>query len=193
MSAPLPDRGLRAVRRVREARERDSRIGLQQALAATRHREAEAALARTRLAEEPAFEAGSADEFRAYSLLVHALAEAVGEKEEEVRRSTSVAEEARRRWGTDRQAVRTVELLLERRAEERRRERARREAAELDELAGQGWLRDHLAATAALPAVPPALPASATAALPAVPPALPASRSVVSASRPGIARKPGPR
>jgi flagellar export protein FliJ len=79
----------------------------------------------------------------------------VGEKEEEVRRSTSVAEEARRRWGTDRQAVRTVELLLERRAEERRRERARRETAALDELAGQGWLRNRLAAVT--PADPPAV------------------------------------
>jgi flagellar FliJ protein len=178
MSAPLPDRGLRAVRRVREARERDSRIGLQQALAATRHREAEAELARDRLASRPPFEAGSAEEFRVYSSLVRALAESVGEKEEAVRRSAAVADEARRRWGLDRQAVRTVELLLERRAEERRQERARREAAELDELAGQGWLRNRLAAATAseqhagagsapgpvherpgVPAAPPVVPA----------------------------------
>jgi flagellar FliJ protein len=149
MTTPATDRGLTAVRRVRQARERDSRAGLQHALAATRHREAEAVLARARLEAEPAFEAGSADEFRVYSLLVRALAESVGEKEEEVRRSTSVAEEARRRWAMDRQALRTVELLLERRVDERRRERARREAAELDELAAQGWLRGHIRAVPA--------------------------------------------
>jgi flagellar export protein FliJ len=137
----LDDRGLRAVRRVREARERDSRIGLQQALAETRLRETEAAAARARLADAPVFGHGTAAEFVGHTLLVHALAESVVRKDEEVRRSTVVAEEARRRWGLDRQAVRTAELLLERRAEERRRERARREAADLDELATQGWLR----------------------------------------------------
>ena len=139
------DRGLTAVRRVREARERDSRVGLQQALAATREREAEAEASRVRLEAAPSFGTGTAAEYRAYSLLVRALAESVVEKEEAVRRSTTVAEEARRRWGMDRQAVRTVELLLERRADERRAERARREAVDLDELASQGWLRNRVA------------------------------------------------
>ena len=139
------DRGLTAVRRVREARERDSRIGLQQALAATRQREAEAEASRARLETAPSFGSGTAEEYRAYTLLVRALAESVVEKEEAVRRSKAVAEEARRRWGLDRQAVRTVELLLERRADERRADRARRESADLDELAAQGWLRNRLA------------------------------------------------
>ncbi len=139
------DRGLVAVRRVREARERDSRIGLQQALAATRRRETEAATARTRLEDAPRFDAGSAEEFRCYQQLVRALAETLVAKQEEVRRSAAVSAEARRRWGLDRQAVRTVELLLEHRAEERRQERARREAADLDELAAQGWLRNRVA------------------------------------------------
>jgi len=124
MSA-LHDRGLVAVRRVREARER----------------EAEAAALRGRLASAPAFDTGTTDEFLGHTVLVRALAELVAEKEEAVRRSATVAEEARRRWGLDRQAVRTVELLLERRAEERRQVRARREAADLDELATQAWLR----------------------------------------------------
>ena len=139
------DRGLVAVRRVREVRERDSRIGLQEALAATRRREADAAAARVRLETAPGFDAGSADEFRSYHVLVRALAESVAEKEEEVRRSATVSAEARRRWGLDRQSLRTVEMLLERRADERRRQRARREAADLDELATQGWLRNRLA------------------------------------------------
>lgn len=148
MTATAAERGLAAVRRVREARERDSRIGLQQALAATRRHEAEATASRERLAAVPGFGDGTAEEFRGYTLLVRALAESVAETQEAVRRSTTVAEEARRRWGLDRQAVRTVELLLERRAEERRRELARREGADLDELATQGWLRHRLAAAA---------------------------------------------
>lgn len=135
------DRGLRAVRRVREARERDSRLGLQHALAATRRRESEAQAVRARLLAAPGFDSGTAEEFRAHALLVGTLAGSVSEKEEEVRRSAVVAEEARRRWALDRQAVRTVELLLERRAEQRRQEGVRREAAELDELAARGWQR----------------------------------------------------
>lgn len=141
MSVHMTDRGLRAVRRVREARERDSRIGLQQALSAARRREGEAEALRARLHAEPEFVSGSAGEYLAHTVLVRGLAEAVAAKDEEVRRSSSVAEEARRRWALDRQAVRTVELLLDRRAEERRREHARRDAAGLDELAAQGWLR----------------------------------------------------
>ena len=142
-AALASNRALVAVRRVREARERDSLIGLQQALTATRRREAEADASRARLATTPAFGTGTAQEFRAHAARLQALAEAVSATQEQVRRSTSVAEEARRRWGLDRQAVRTVELLLDRRAEERRAEEARREAADLDELAAQGWLRLH--------------------------------------------------
>jgi flagellar FliJ protein len=138
------DRGLTAVRRVREARERDSRIGLQQALANVRRRAEEVEVSLAGLHAAPGFDRGTAEEYRTYTFLVRALAESVVEKEEELRRSTSVAEEARRRWGMDRQAVRTVELLLERRAEERRHELARREAAELDELASQGWVRNRV-------------------------------------------------
>ena len=142
-AARASNRALVAVRRVRDARERDSLIGLQQALTATRERAAEAEASRARLAEAPVFGTGTAEEFRAYAVRLQALAEAVTAKEEQVRRSTSVAEEARRRWGMDRQAVRTVEVLLDRRAEEHRAEQNRREAADLDELAGQGWLRLH--------------------------------------------------
>lgn len=145
MTAHPADRGLRAVRRVREARERDSRIGLQQALSTARRRESEAEVLRARLADAPAFGWGTAGEYLAHTQLVRGLAEAVAAKDEEVRRSTLVAGEARRRWALDRQAVRTVELLLERRAQERRQESARREAAGLDDLAAQGWLRRRVA------------------------------------------------
>ena len=143
MSAVGHDPGLHAVRRVRSARERDSRVGLQQALEATRAREAAAEHSRERLEAAPGFAAGSAEEYRAYTRLVRALAEDVTSTQEQARTSRTVAEEARRRWGMDRQALQVVESLLERRAEERRQDRARREAADLDELAAQGWLRTH--------------------------------------------------
>lgn len=146
MTATNADRALTAVRRLREARERDSRIGLQQALAANRLREEEAESSRARLESAPSFHSGTAEEYRVYTLLVRALADDVAEKQEQARRSGTVADEARRRWGLDRQAVRTVELLIERRTEERRAELARREAAELDELAAQGWLRSRVPA-----------------------------------------------
>lgn len=144
MSAAAQDRGLKVVRRVREARERDSRIGLVQALAVTRQRETDAVAARDRLESTLPFEVGTAAEFRTYNQLVQALADAVTVKEELLRTSRTVAEEANRRWGLDRQSVRTVELLLERRVEERRAVLARREAADLDELASQAWQRNHL-------------------------------------------------
>jgi flagellar FliJ protein len=136
------DPGLHAVRRVRSARERDSRLGLQQALEATRAREAAAAHSRERLEAAPGFTAGTAEEYRTYTRLVRALAEGDTTTQEQARTSRTVAEEARRRWGMDRQALQVVESLLARRAEERRHDRARCEAAELDELAAQGWLRN---------------------------------------------------
>ena len=147
MSAAKHDRGLRAVRRVREARERDSRIGLQQALAAARQREVDAEHARERLATAPGFGTGSAQAFQAHTLFVSGLADAVRQKDELLITSRTVAEESKRRWARDRQAVRTVELLLERRAEERRQDRLRREAADLDELASQAWLRQNQTVT----------------------------------------------
>ena len=146
MTGLAADRGLTAVLRVREARERDSRTGLQKALEVVRRREAEAEAARSRLDAAPEFGQGTVEEYHAHHSLLQALAEAVAEKQEEVRRSISVGKEARRRWLVDRQALRTVELLLERRVTERRQEGARREAARLDELAAQGWQRDRTAA-----------------------------------------------
>ncbi len=140
MSTP-GERGLVAVRRVRSARERDSRIGLQQALAVTRQRDAEAERSHERLDAAPAFGAGTADQYRMHRVLVTALAEEHARKHELARSSHTVADEAKRRWAQDRQAVRVVELLLERRAAERLQERARHDARDLDELAGQAWLR----------------------------------------------------
>ena len=141
MSGHQQDRGLTAVRRVRSARETDSRIGLQQALAALRERDAEAARAADRLAQAPRFGAGSTTEFAAYLMHAGALAQDRVRTDQAATSARTVADEATRRWQQDRTAVRAVELLLERRDAERAAELARREAAELDDLAAQGWLR----------------------------------------------------
>jgi flagellar export protein FliJ len=135
------DRGLSAVRRVRSARENDSRIGLQHALAAARTKQEQADRLRDRLATTPAFAAGTVQDFLTHAQRLTGLAEAGSRAEQSAAASVRVADEAARRWQHDRTEVRVVDLLLERRAAERAAERARREAAELDDLAATGWLR----------------------------------------------------
>ena len=149
MSAHEQDRGLDAVRRVRTARETDSRIGLQQALSTLCEREAEAARAQEKLIDAPAFATGSTGDFAAHVLHLGNLARDTRSSAEVASDSRTVADEATRRWQADTSAVRVVEMLLERRAAERSAERARREAKELDDLAAQGWLRRRAEAEAA--------------------------------------------
>ena len=135
------DRGLAAVRRVRVARENDSRVGLQQALGERRTTADAAARAQERLAAAPAFAAGGAVEFHVHRQVLTALATDRRATEDAAAVSDRIADEARRHWVADRTAVRVADLLLGRRAEARAEERARREAADLDDLAATGWLR----------------------------------------------------
>lgn len=135
------DRGLNAVRRVRSARESDSRVGLQGALSESRARAAAAAAARAQLASARAFAVGTASDFQVHRQHLTALASGRQQAEGVATRSANVAEEARLRWLRDRTAVRTVDFLLDRRSDERAAERAHREAAELDDLSASRWLR----------------------------------------------------
>lgn len=135
------DRALCAVARVREVREQDSRIGLQRALAAEEDDTATVRDARHRLTGRPGFTHGASAAFLAERGLLAAMALLIDEHQRQSDASRGVAEEARRRWQQDRTRLRAVETLLARRAEERSTERARREAADRDDLAGQGWLR----------------------------------------------------
>ncbi|HVK29178.1 MAG TPA: flagellar FliJ family protein [Nocardioides sp.] len=135
------DRGLAAVARVREVRETDSRIGLQQVLA-------EQAALTGRLAGltgvlasagvEPVCSPGTLLAQRTALANVGLL---VGETRSTLTTTEVVADEARVRWGADRARLAAVELLLERRAAGRRTEAARREAREADDLAAQRWAR----------------------------------------------------
>lgn len=135
------DTGLNAVRRVRSARESDSRIGLQHALAETRRKDDEATRLTAALEAAPGFTVGTVLDFHAHTARLAGLAVAGSRAQDAAATSGRVADEAGRRWRHDRTEVRVVDLLLERRAAERAAERQRREAAELDDLAAVGWLR----------------------------------------------------
>lgn len=141
MTGPQADRALNAVRRVREAREQDSRYGLARALAERSRREELAAQAADRLAQGTPFGAGAVGDFLTEVGRGAWLAEDLAAARRSADQAATVAAEAGHRWQRDRAATRVVELLLERHAEQRRADRARAEAREVDDIAGRGWLR----------------------------------------------------
>ncbi|HET7355635.1 MAG TPA: hypothetical protein VFJ09_03060 [Nocardioidaceae bacterium] len=141
MTGARADRALNAVRRVREARERDSRYGLARALAERSRREGIAAQAAERLRTSAAVRDGHVADFLSQVGRGAWLAEDLAAARRSADQAATVAAEAGHRWQRDRAATRVVELLLERHAEHRRAEQARAEAREIDDIAGQGWLR----------------------------------------------------
>lgn len=130
------DRGLHAVARVRDVRERDSRLGLLQALAAVRTREAELAAREQALTEASARPFGSVGEFAVGRQFLEATATAVVDAQRRLTASTTVATEARNRWQADKTRARAIEHLLEVRAERARAEALRAEARETDDIVG---------------------------------------------------------
>lgn len=139
------DRGLRAVERVREVRERDSRLGLQQA-----RREQEAHAGRLAELEEitrqhGSFVSGDMGAFVALRTQLVGLREATTHARAELDTATLVATSAQEHWQGDHTRLSAVESLLERRADERRAEALQAEARELDDVAGRLWLRRHRA------------------------------------------------
>jgi flagellar export protein FliJ len=134
------------VARVREVRERDSRVGLLQALTNVRTREAELAQRRRELDEASARSFGSLGEFVTGRQFLHATATAVVDAERRLATSTTVATEARSRWQADKTRARAIEHLLEVRAERARAEALRAEARETDDIVGGRWARDASAA-----------------------------------------------
>lgn len=142
------DRGLHAVSRVRDVRERDSRLGLQQAL-----REQAALQARVTELEETmrvhgSFVAGDMSQFVALRQSLDMLREAVGEARHEAEAADVITASARAHWLHDKTRLSAVEGLLERRADERRTEAQAKETHELDDVAGRLWLRRSLEETA---------------------------------------------
>jgi flagellar biosynthesis chaperone FliJ len=135
------DRGLHAVGRVREVRERDSRIGLVQALTSAQQREREATELQSALDGTPSFTEGTSAQFIVSRQLLSGMAVRVRIAQDQARHSRMVADQAREHWQTDKTRLRAVEFLLEKRAAERRAEIARHEARELDDVAGRMWIR----------------------------------------------------
>lgn len=135
------DRALGGVEKVREIREQESRVGLQISLNAHGAHLAALEAARLLLHQHPGFGHGTVQEFHNHRTLVAAMADDIDRQRGMAEISRTAAEAARQRWQGDRTRLRAVEMLLERRVTQRRTDRERREAAELDDLAAQGWLR----------------------------------------------------
>lgn len=135
------DAGLVAVTRVRGARERDSRLGLRQAVAEQRAAEERVAVLRDRLAGMAAPDDGSVASYVVHHELTRSVTEAISAARDEVRAAAALAASAHAHWQRDKSRLSAVEMLLERRAAGRREEQRRREARDLDEVVGQQWLR----------------------------------------------------
>ena len=135
------DAGLKAVARVREVRERDSRHGLSTAIREHAAVESGVRALEHRIATGPAFVAGSSVEYLAERTHAIALGEALSARREDLRVSETVMASASAHWRSDRARHDAVVMLLERRSAARAAERARVEAAQLDDAATQGWLR----------------------------------------------------
>lgn len=131
------DRGMRAVARVRRVRERDSRLGLLQALTTARLREQEVETLRSALEEAAQRTAADLDGFVVSRRLLNGMAAAVRAAEHRLEGSRTVAADAHARWQADKARVRAIEQLLERRAARRAEEEARAEVREVDDIVGR--------------------------------------------------------
>jgi flagellar FliJ protein len=128
------DRGMRAVARVREVRERDSRVGLLHALGQVRAREEQLAHLTTALDQAMTRTDDTLDEFVISRQLLAAMAVAVREAESRLDASRTIATEAHHRWQADKTRVRAIEHLLEERALRRAEEADRAEVRETDDI-----------------------------------------------------------
>jgi flagellar biosynthesis chaperone FliJ len=143
MSRHTKDRGMHAVARVREVRERDSRVGLLQALTSVRAREEQLAELQVALEQASVRDADTLDAFVVSRHLLASMAVAVREAEQRLDASRTVAVEAHHRWQADKARVRAIEHLLEERALRRAEEAARAEVRESDDIVGRLHARTH--------------------------------------------------
>lgn len=137
------DEGLRAVARVRELREHDSRHGLRLALKEQRRREEAASRYLERIEQSPAFATGSAADFQASRAALSSLSTALTAAQQRAAAGVVLTEAARAHWQSDKTRLSAVEMLLERRAAEREVAAERTRAKELDEIGARLWLRRH--------------------------------------------------
>lgn len=142
---------IRAVARVRDIKEKDSRRALQQALTVARSRGTHVAELVDYLAHAPALssptEPGST--FTAHRTFLLGTVDALERARRLQHEADAAAESARTLWQHDKTQVNAVEMLIERRLEEARVERARQEAVQLDEIAAARWTRQQSTAAMA--------------------------------------------
>ena len=139
------DRGLHAVARVREVRERDSRLGLQQARREQEARERRLAQLEDAVREHGSFVSGDMRQFVALRASLAALRQVTTQARAELDAAVLVATSAQAHWQGHHTQLSAVESLLERRADDRRVEAGKADAHELDDVAGRLWLRRHRA------------------------------------------------
>ncbi len=135
------DRGLRAVARVREVRERDSRLGLLHALGRVRDHEARVDRLGRALDEAAARSFATLTEFTDSRTMLRAMAEALTSAQHDLESSQVVALQAHTRWQSDKAAVRAIEHLLDERARARLEEATRAENREIDDIVSRLHLR----------------------------------------------------
>lgn len=135
------DAGLRAVLRVREAKEQEAQLGLVHAAAEERRRAEHAGAVRAVLdrVQQPDQQSGGA--FVALQLALSATGDQVTAADRETEIAGAVTGQARVALAAASQQTSMVQMLLERRELERRAERRRAEAKQLDEFAQTAWLR----------------------------------------------------
>ncbi|WP_121253524.1 flagellar FliJ family protein [Nocardioides ferulae] len=137
-----PDPGLHAVARVRAVRERDSRLGLTQALSEERQGVERVQDLQERLASTPPTPSGERTEFLLAAADRAARAAAVSAARSDLESARLVAMSARERWLADQQRLSAVETLLDRRAQERVHEQRRAEDKAQDETGTNVWRRN---------------------------------------------------
>ncbi len=137
---------LGVVARVRGVHERDSRLGLVQALGEEREAEARVAALQEQLATVRAFDAGDLAAFAARQRTVTALADALTDARTALDSTRVVALAARDRWRADHSRLAAVESLIQRREAAQQREQRRREDRRLDAVAEDLWRRGNAGA-----------------------------------------------
>ena len=144
MSRNRPDPGLRAVARVRAVRERDSRLGLTQALTEEQQGAARVEQLQEKLQSTPPAPSGEVTAFLRAAADRAARAAAVSSARADLESARVVAMSARERWLADQQRLAAVETLLERRAQERALEQRRADDKAQDETGGNVWRRNQV-------------------------------------------------
>ena len=144
MSRQVHDRGLRAVARVREVRERDSRLGLLHALGRVRDQEARVDALGIALDKAASRSFDTLHEFTASRPMLEAMAQALASAERDLDGRRAVALQAHSRWQADKAAVKAIEHLLDERSRVRAEEAARAESREIDDIVSRLHLRQSI-------------------------------------------------